>query len=121
MIKILNVSTKPITPEMIRAGVSMTPDMAESQFKELFHFSTIPKKPEMFARANELLSIVEDLGFDKILLDPSYFSPTIETVMKLNGITVYYPFYDHVRREFVGLSGTKQSNTLVELIGFVEA
>lgn len=118
--KILSLTGVPVSSELYKKGVRTPENIGQDQIIKLLKFTHIPTKAFMFERALKLAEIVKDLDYDKVMLEPSFFSPIVANVLTNLDIEVVYPFYQQVNKEFIGLNGQPEVKEFLELIGFVK-
>lgn len=120
-VKILSLTGVPVDSQLYKKGVHTPEDMGQEQIIKLLTFSQTPSKALMFERALKLAEIVDDLNYDKVMLEPSFFSPVIANVFTNLGISVVYPFYQNIHKEYVDTNGQPATQESYELISFVQA
>lgn len=118
---ILNFTQHKATQEQRDSGVVDSYECHQEYIGRLLTFDTIPSKKELQDRATECASIIQFLGFDKVMIGGApFFMSYLEKALRDRGITPMYAFSTRVSSEVEQPDGSIRKVNVFNHIGFVE-
>ena len=119
--KIINLTQHAATLEQVNAGVVDLTGNSLEALKANLTFTYMPDKKGIVERAERIAALAEAHGFTKAMIGGApYLMSSLETALKVAGITPVYAFSERISKEETLPDGTVRKVNIFQHRGFIE-